>query len=209
MPYLYYIDHIDDPDYFTSCYFDIGEPVLYVGKEKLEGNIVCFKDGDHHTICRIDSVVKGTAENVFDIKESLQSTCTDVENSEISVSSDQCFAVMGVLAPAKLKESYVFDQYQDDIRITNRVETLDYTFISDQSAIKYTKPVYLSRKNVEEKDGNYDSVLEYYHVFDSNDFEVGKIFQVIVKGIDKNGEEVKGTEECFTVEFRTDIPKGK
>lgn len=67
LPYLYYIDHIDDPDYFTFCYFDTGEPVLYVEKEKIEGNIVSFEDGDHHDVCRIDSVEKGTEEH-FSVK---------------------------------------------------------------------------------------------------------------------------------------------
>lgn len=205
MPYLYHRDFIDDPEHFTSCYFDIGEPVLHVGDGEKTGDIIAFEPGDHHAVCRIDSVERGTAENEFDMAGHIQKTFTDLKNGITLLPEDESFAVMGVLAPARLDDCFIFDWNRGHIGVTNRAEILVYEFTCGDSVLRYEKSVYLKRKNVEKTEGNYDSVLEYYHVFDSSDFEAGKTYHVSVKGLDKNGKEVSGTREQYSVRFALEL----
>ena len=199
MPYLYSLDYVDDPAHLTFCYYDIGEPVLSTDSGSLQGNIRCFDEGDHHAVCRIDLVEKGSAENEFDVRGVVSETFPTPSDTTVQFRSDRDLAVMGVLAPAKLKDCYVFDPYTDELAVTNRVERLIYRFSDGETVMTFEKPVYLSRKNVEETEGYYDSVLEYYHIFDSDCFEPGKLYRVSVCGTDKNGEEVEGTAERFSV----------
>lgn len=198
------MDHVGNPEYFTTCYFDIGEPSLNIEGKEIKGNIISFQPGDYHAICRIDTVEKGTEENVFDLTKQIAASSLKEPTGIIRFSPDDSFAVMGVLAPAKLEDSYIFDPEHNEFSITNRVETLKYTFTSGDTEIRFEKPVYLHRENVEETAGNYDSVLEYYHVFDFGGFETDKAYQVVVKGYDKNGKEVNGTEERFSIEWSLD-----
>lgn len=198
LPFMARMGYLGDAERFTAYHYDIGEPEIVLGDRTIYGHITAFRPGRYHELCRVDTVRVGGEENVFSLRHPpLTATETDFSRP-IRVEASSPFAVMGVLAPAPLEDAFVFDARNRDIRLTNRVETLCYTFSDGVHQVVFEKPVYLRRTEVEDEPGNYDSMLEYYHIFDPAVLP-GGMLRVSVIGRDKNGTEVKGTECAFSV----------
>ena len=91
----------------------------------------------------------------------------------------------------------MFDPANNRTGLLNRVEKIVYLVRDGSETRQYEKPVYLLRKF---KDGSeYDSVLEFYHVFSKDEIAPDKEYEVSLYGVDKNGQQVAGTSETFAI----------
>lgn len=180
LPFVEKNFNIDDPERFTACYYDIGEPSLQVGERALDGRIVKAENGDKLCLCRAD-LSKSAEEGVLDFNNAqIVSTDTEFTDGISRVAAEDCMlAVAGVVVPHQLKdEDVLFDPDSNRTGLLNRVE----------------KIVYLVRDGSE-----YDSVLEFYHVFSKDEIAPDREYEVSLYGVDKNGQQVAGTSETFTV----------
>ena len=112
---------------------------------------------------------------------------------------DDCrLAVAGLVTPYQLKnEEILFDPANNRTGLLNRVENIIYSVWDGTRTIRYQKPVTLTRKFADGSE--YDSVLEFYHVFSVDEIDPAGAYTVTLYGIDKNGERVAGTKENFVV----------
>lgn len=103
--------------------------------------------------------------------------------------------------PHQLKdEEILFDPANNQTGLLNRIEKIIYLVRNGTEMKRYEKPVFLNRKF---RDGSeYDSVLEFYHVFSKNEIEPNKEYKIRMYGIDKNGKRVDGTSERFTIYWK-------
>ena len=70
----------------------------------------------------------------------------------------------------------MFDPANNRTGLLNRVEKIVYLVRDGSETRQYEKPVYLLRKF---KDGSeYDSVLEFYHVFSKDEIAPDKEYEV-------------------------------
>lgn len=180
LPFVEKYFNIDDPERFTACYYDIGEPSLQVGERALDGRIVKAESGDKLCLCRAD-LSKNAEEGVLDFNSAqIASTDTDFSDGISRAAAEDCIlAVAGVVVPRQLQdEDILFDPANNRTGLLNRVE----------------KVVYLVRDGSE-----YDSVLEFYHVFSKDEIAPDREYEVSLYGVDKNGQQVAGTSETFAI----------
>ena len=96
--------------------------------------------------------------------EECKSTITAPSDRNGPVTPGHGFLISGVIIPHQLKdEEIIFDPINNKTGLLNRVETIVYS-ITDISGTKYyKKPVSMIR--VFEDGSEYDSILEFYHVY--------------------------------------------
>ena len=150
-------------------------------------------------MCRAD-LSKNAEEGVLDFNSAqIVSTDTDFSDGISRAAAEDCIlAVAGVVVPHQLQdEDFLFDPANNRTGLLNRVEKIVYLVRDGSETRQYEKPVYLLRKF---KDGSeYDSVLEFYHVFSKDEIAPDKEYEVSLYGVDKNGQQVAGTSETFAI----------
>lgn len=202
LPFIEKYFNIDDPKRFKAYYYDIGEPSLKVGNRTLDGKIVAAESNDKLCLCRAD-LGKNTEEGYLDFNSvRILSTDTDFSDGISLAASEDCkLAVSGVVVPHQLKdEEILFDPANNQTGLLNRIEKIIYLVRNGTEMKRYEKPVFLNRKF---RDGSeYDSVLEFYHVFSKNEIEPNKEYKIRMYGIDKNGKRVDCTSERFTIYWK-------
>lgn len=60
LPFIEKYYNIDDPNIFTTYYYDIGEPSISAGEDTIKGKIVSAEAGDKLILCRADLSDNGT-----------------------------------------------------------------------------------------------------------------------------------------------------
>ena len=201
LPFIEKYFNVDDPKKFKVYYYDIGEPSLKVGDRTLDGKIVAVKGNDKLCLCRAD-LGKNTEEGYLDFNNvRILSTDTDFSDGISVTASEDCkLAISGIVVPHQLKEEEIlFDPANNKTGLLNRIEKIVYLVRNGSETKRYEKPVFLNRKF---RDGSeYDSVLEFYHVFLKDEIEPDKEYEIRLYGIDKNGKRVEGSSERFTVHW--------
>lgn len=75
--------------------------------------------------------------------------------------------------------------------------TFEFTVWDGVHTAKYQKPVVLTRKFADGQE--YDSVMEFYHLFSREEIDPSGEYVVELWGTDMNGEQVEGTKETFVI----------
>ena len=199
LPYIEKYFNVDDPERFTVYYYDIGEPVIQVCGQTLEGTIIPVENGDKLRLCRADLIMNGS-EGYLDFNTAeIQATDTDFSDGVTLYTSYDCqLAISGLVFPYQLKdEEIIFDPENNNTELLNRIENIVYIVWDGSETNRYKKPVTLTRKF---KDASiYDSMLEFYHVFSRDEINPSGDYFVALYGIDKNGERVDGTADTFVI----------
>ena len=199
LPFIEKYYNVDDPERFTVYYYDIGEPVLQVGKDTVDGKIVKAEANDKLCLCRADLAANAEEGHLDYNTAQIRATDTDFSDGISLQSQEDCeLAIAGVIIPHQLKEEEIlFDPANNETGLLNRVETIIYSVRDAAGTKQYQKPVSMIRVF---KDGSeYDSVLEFYHVFSRDEIDPDGTYEVSLYGIDKNGNRIEGTSESFVV----------
>lgn len=199
LPYLEKYYNIDDPEKFTVYHYDIGEPSIVVDGKKVEGTPVKVENGDRLRLCRAD-LVTGAREGYLDFSAvDIREADTDFSDGVTLQDSDDCqIAFAGLVVPYQLKdEEVLFEPEKNETGLLNSVKNIEYIVWDGVHTAKYQKPVVLTRKFADGQE--YDSVMEFYHLFSREEIDPSGEYVVELWGTDMNGEQVEGTKETFVI----------
>lgn len=199
LPFIEKYYNINDPEVFTAYYYDIGEPSVSVGDKTIKGKIVSAETGDKLILCRADLSNHGTeGKLVLNNTHILQ---TDIDLSDgitFSTTDSGELALAGLVVPYQLKdEEILFHPEKNETGLLNRLDKLVYLVWDGNETKNYEKPVNLTRTFADGSE--YDSIMEFYHVFAKKEIDPNRDYAVSVYGIDLNGERVDGSKEFFTI----------
>ncbi len=199
---------IDDPNTYFY-YYNIGEPeITYTTMaselKNIQGAITLFEYGDRLVLTRasIKALGTGDGDNKYDINDETPKTL-DLDFSDgIQLTTSQEFGVFGVVTPIPAGVTDDPNQYLYYIA-DNWIDKVRYQIkdAQGQEILTTTRDVTLERKGFEPYPlWWYPSIYEFEHEFSLNlDPDT---YTVELVALDKNGDEVSGTEETFTVEYR-------
>ncbi len=199
LPFIEKYYNIDDPNIFTTYYYDIGEPSISAGKDTIKGKIVSAEAGDKLILCRADLSDNGAEGKLVLNDTHIIQTDTDLSDGvSFSVTDSGELALAGLAVPYQLKDDEIlFDPAKNKTGLLNRMDKLVYLVWDGNETKKYEKPVTLTRTFADGSE--YDSIMEFYHVFTKSEIDPSRDYAVSVYGIDLNGERIDGTKEFFTV----------
>lgn len=199
---------IDSPNTFFFRY-DIGEPeitytTMALEEKTVEGSIVRFDQGDRLVLTRAEIKMIGTGDgdnryNLYD--ETPKVLDLDLAGG-IEMAGSEGFSVFGVVTPIPTtvtETSYLY--YAADNRISN-IRYLIKDASGNEIAVT-TREVNLGRVYIQsEPDRLFYSIFEFEHEFDFNAMNIiPGIYTIRLIALDKNGNEISGTEETFTVKY--------
>jgi len=201
---------IDNPNTYFY-YYNIGEPeITYTTMESEEqtigGVITLFDYGDRLVLTRasIKTLGTGDGDNRYNINDKTPKTL-DLDLSDgIQLTTSEEFSVFGVVTPIPAGVTASTDQYLYYIA-DNRIEEVRY-HIKDaqgQEILTTTRKVTLEREYYDPEPPEsidwYPSIFEFEHEFNLG-LNPGT-YTVELIALDRNGNEVLGTAETFTVEY--------
>ncbi|MBC8420280.1 MAG: hypothetical protein H8E10_16975, partial [Desulfobacterales bacterium] len=199
---------IDNPNTYFY-YYNIGEPdITYKTMEEetktIQGSITLFDYGDRLVLTRASIKVLGTGDgdNKYNINDPTPKTL-DLDLSDgIQLTTSEEFGVFGVVTPIPAGVTDDPDQYLYYIA-DNWIDKVRY-HIKDaqgQEILTTTRNVTLEREYFKSDPIQwFPSVYEFEHEFNLN-LDPGT-YTVELIALDRNGDEVSGSAETFTVEYR-------
>ena len=201
---------IDSPNTFFY-YYDIGEPeinytTMESEKRAIEGSITLLDHGDWLVLVWVFVGARGTGDgdNYYSDSDETPKTL-DLDLSDgIQLTTSEEFSVFGVVTPIPAGVTASTDQYLYYIA-DNRIEEVRY-HIKDaqgQEILTTTRKVTLEREYYDPEPPEsidwYPSIFEFEHEFNLG-LDPGT-YTVELIALDRNGNEVLGTAETFTVEY--------
>jgi len=202
---------IDSPN-THFFHYNIGEPYInYTTMESeektIDGSIIRFDQGDRLLLTRAEIKMIGTGDgdnkyNKFDKTPKI----LDLNLADgIEMATSDEFSVFGVVTPIPTtvtESSYLY--YTAD----NRISKVRYHIKDVQGDIvaETTREVKLGRaydKEPQPPTKYYYSIFEFEHEFDFNAMNIiPGTYTVELIALDETGDEVTGTTEIFTIEYR-------
>jgi hypothetical protein len=199
---------IDSPNTYFYHY-NIGEPeITYVTmeseKKTIDGSITLFDYGDRLVLTRASIKVRGTGDgdNRYNILDETPTTIDRDLSDGIQLTTNEEFGVFGVVTPIPAGVTEDPNQYLYYIA-DNRIAQIRYCIMNSQgqTVTVTTRDVTLERQYYNSDPIVwYPSIYEFEHEFNL-DLDPGT-YSVELIALDQYGDEVSGTEETFTVEYR-------
>lgn len=201
---------IDSPN-TVFFHYDIGEPeITYTTMEPeektIEGSIAQFDQGDRLVLTRAEIKMIGTGDgdNKYNLYDETPKILDLNLSDGIEMATSEEFCVFGVVTPIPAVVTESTEQYLYYIA-DNRISSVHYHIKDTQGneIAETTREVNLGRVYIKsEPDHLFFSIFEFEHEFDFNAMNIiPDIYTVELIALDKDGNEISGTEEVFTVEY--------
>lgn len=192
LAYLQTKGAVGDSNRFFAYHYDIGEAVVGKGRPYgRKGVPVQFGEDEFLSVLRIDIVNKKAKEGVYFLDERAVERSL-FGPSLFSIKKGERFAVTGVMKPWQMNPEDFVLREDNTYKINNYPNIMHYTVSDGEKETVFQRKAGTERKD---KKSIGNSVYEFYNIFTSDNWEIGKTLRFSVVCIDKLGNKTPAKAE--------------